>query len=264
MGVIGNAINILVFASVRSYRTTVSTFYYLISSIVNIIILLVNVGMRVAFEGIVVELARTSNAACKARRYLSGVLSAIPLVYACLAIIDQFCVTSADIRIRNWSSIKWAHRIVIIVIIICFLYGIPYLLFGNLSPISGACVYTNPVFAIYVPLFVVIVQSIMVSLILIIFGYLTYRNIQRTIVLADQGAQKQMAIMVCMQVILVVSTLAPNSIYTIYFWCKFGIISYSRSQFHRVLHLSTLWSPELGQLCSMFHLLYKHCLYCFI
>jgi hypothetical protein len=224
VGVIGDGINILIFASVRSYRTTVCTFYYLISSMVNITILLVNVSIRVAFDGYALELGRTSNVLCKARRYFSGVLSAIPLCYACLAIIDQFCVTSANNRLRNLSSIKWAHRIVIIVLIICFLYGIPYLIFDNLDPISGVCLYMSPVFAIYVPLFIVIVLTIMVSFILIIFGCLSYRNIQRTIVLAEQGAQKQITTMVCMQVILVVSCLTPYCFYEIYVWCRFGLI----------------------------------------
>lgn len=224
VGVIGNTINILVFTSVRNYRTTPSTFYYLIGSIQEVIVLLVNVGMRVAFEGFVLELGRTSPALCKIRRYLYGVLSAIPLCYACLATMDQFFITSSNIRIRNLSSIKWAHRIVIIVIIICSLYGIPYILFADLSPATRMCIYVDTVFAVYVPLFVVLVLCITVSFILIIFGYLAYRNIQRSTALTGQGAQKQMTRMICMQVVWIVFCLAPNGIYYVYVWSRFGIM----------------------------------------
>lgn len=224
VGVIGNAINVLIFASDRSYRTTVCTFYYLIASIQSIITLSINVGIRVAFDGFSVELGRTSVASCKVRRYCAGVFSLIPLCFACLAAIDQFFATSSDVRVRNLSSIKWAHRIAIIVIISCCLYGTPYIIFANLAPNTGICIYTNTIFQVYVPLFVVLVLAITVSLILIIFGYLAYRNIQRTTALAEQGAQIQLTRMVCMQVILTVSCLTPYCVYTIYIWLTAGIL----------------------------------------
>jgi hypothetical protein len=140
-----------------------------------------------------------------------------------LATINQFFATSPNIRVRNLSNIKWTYYIVIVVIIICCLHGIPYAVFANLSPITGICIYTNSVFAVYASLFIFVALTVIVSFVMIIFGCLAYRNIERTTALADQGAQKQVTRMICMQVILVVFSLAPYSIYTIYAWCVYGV-----------------------------------------
>ncbi|CAF1322373.1 unnamed protein product, partial [Adineta ricciae] len=155
IGVVGNAINIFIFGSVHKYRTTVSTFYYLIGSIVNFILMFTNVGMRIIYDGFVFEPGSNSNAVCKIRRFCNITFGMMSLCFSCLATIDQYFATSPNVRIRNCSNIKWAHRITIIVIIICCLHGIPYLIFANLSPVTGVCRYIDAIFEVYVPLFIV-------------------------------------------------------------------------------------------------------------
>lgn len=162
-GIIGNIGNIIIFASVRNYRTNASTFYYLVDSIQNIFLLVIDVGLRVLSDGFELEFGRNSNVWCKARRFFSVTFGFISLVYACLATINQFFATSPNVRLRNWSNIKWAHRAVVLVIIICCLHGIPYLVFANISPTSGVCVITNVAFQVYVPLFIVVVLTFIVS-----------------------------------------------------------------------------------------------------
>ena len=44
-GVVGNGINVLVFSSVRAYRTTPCTFYFLCASIYNIIYISIAVSL---------------------------------------------------------------------------------------------------------------------------------------------------------------------------------------------------------------------------
>lgn len=222
-GIIGNTINIIVFVSARNYRTTPSTFYYLVDSILNALIMLIVVGPRLLYDGFAIELGLTSNMLCKFRRYFSGMLSFTSLFYKCLAAIDQFCATSSTVRIRNWSNIKWAHSIVIIVFVVGCLYGIPYFLFGNLVPNTSVCVYTDNVFQVYVPLYIFIVNSATVGSVLMIFGCLAYQNIRNITALVERGAPKQVTRMVYMQTILVVVCLTPYALYNIYLWSKFGI-----------------------------------------
>ncbi|UJR34675.1 hypothetical protein I4U23_027452 [Adineta vaga] len=93
----------------------------------------------------------------------------------------------------------------------------------NSRVLTGVCRYTDAIFEVYVPLFIVIVLVLIVSIVMITFGCLAFRNIERTTVLADQGAQKQLTRMICMQVILVVFCLAPYGIDNIYIWCTSGI-----------------------------------------
>lgn len=222
-GIIGNTINIIVFARVRNYRTRPATFYYLIDSTQNILIMLIIVAPRIAYDGFALQLGSTSDTWCKIRRYSSGTLSLISSIYLFLATIDQFFVTSSNVRIRNLSNIKWAHRIIVIVTVTGCLYGIPYFVFGGLFPDTTVCSYPNKVFRVYVPLFIFIVLTVSVSIVLVTFGSLAYRNIQQTTTLADHGAQKQVTRMICMQVIVVVLFQTPYTIYNIYMWCAFGV-----------------------------------------
>lgn len=104
VGVIGNVINILIFSSDRTYRKTVSTFYYLVSSIISIMILLLNTSMRVVFDEFDLPMTHTSNILCKIRRYFNGALSGNPLCYACLATIDQFFVIIGLVVYESLSS----------------------------------------------------------------------------------------------------------------------------------------------------------------
>ena len=73
---------------------------------------------------------------CKCQAFLIQIFIATSLTGLCLATIDQFFVTSQSAYLRRFSNIKWAHRIVLIVIIVCCLHGIPFLLFYNISPIT--------------------------------------------------------------------------------------------------------------------------------
>jgi hypothetical protein len=215
--------NILIFASERNYRTAPSTFYYLVGSIQNIIVLAVNLGSRVASDGFVVELSGTSNTWCKIKRFCNATFGTTSLYYACLATIDQFFVTAASARLRNWSNIRWAHRITIVSTIFWFLYNIPWLMFANISPVNDMCLYTNKIFAAFASLYLVIVLSFMTSIILVTFGWLAYRNLQRTTVLAEQGAQRQLTKMICVQVILIVISLTPYGLNSLYSWCTSNI-----------------------------------------
>jgi hypothetical protein len=51
---------------------------------------------------------------------------------------------------------------------------------------------------------------------MVIFGYLTYRNISRTIILAEQQADRQLVRMILIQVVLVVISMTPFGTYIIY------------------------------------------------
>jgi hypothetical protein len=147
-----------------------------------------------------------------------------------LAVIDQYLVTSKSANVRRCSKIQWAHRIAIIVIIIWCLHGIPILLFYDVSLIDKTCENNNADFAIYSLIYLLgIICAIPVS-IMIIFGWLTYRNIRQTIVLAELQADRQLIRMTLTQVILVVISLLPYGIYNTYILITNNIIKDSDRQ----------------------------------
>ncbi|CAF1090879.1 unnamed protein product [Adineta steineri] len=211
IGIIGNGINITIFLTKPTYRTTPCTFYFLIGSITNFIYIIINFPSRIVI-GYGFDLTRTSVSWCKARQCLVSTLSLITLTCSCLATIDQFLVTSQSVNLRRRSNIKWAHRIVLIIIIIWCLHGIPIVLFRNISPISKTCTFTNVVYATYIPIYYIVILSGTPVLIMTLFGCLTYRNIRETRILAQQQADRQMVKMTLVQVILVVICITPYGI----------------------------------------------------
>jgi hypothetical protein len=216
LGVLGNGMNILVFLSKHTYRTTPCTFYFLIASIYNLAYITLSLITRIMSIGYEIDPTRTSLVWCKIRQFLIITLSLIALTCSCLAVIDQFLVTSHRASLRHYSSIKWAHRIVFIVIIIWCLHGIRVILFRNISPISNTCVNTDPGYAIYTSVYILGLLCGIPASIMIIFGYLTYRNIHQTRVLAEQQADRQVTKMVLIQVILVVICIVPYGINNAY------------------------------------------------
>jgi hypothetical protein len=215
-GVIGNGINVLVFSTARTYRTTPCTFYFLIASIFNIAYITINLISRVVSAGFGIDLTRTSISWCKTRNFCLFTLSLITLTCSCLATIDQFFATSQSASLRRLSNIKWAHRIVFIAIIVWCLHGIPVILFFNISSITGTCVNTNANYAIYVPIYLLGFICGTPVLVMVVFGYLTYRNIHLTRVLAEQQADRQLARMTLIQVVLIVICIVPYAMYNIY------------------------------------------------
>jgi hypothetical protein len=215
VGVIGNGINILVFSTVRNYRTTPCTFYILIASIWNIVYIAIGLISRIVMIGYGIDLTRTSISWCKMRLFITVGVTLISLTCSCISTIDQFFTTSQSAYLRRFSNIKWAHRIALIITIVWWLHPIPILVFYNISPITKTCVNTNSVYAIYFSICSVALLCGIPVIIMVVFGYLTYRNIHLTRVLAEQQADRQLTRMILIQVALVIC-LAPYGINNAY------------------------------------------------
>lgn len=240
IGIIGNGINVLVFLKARIYRTNPCTFYFLNGSIVNILYILLNLIVRILTVGYNIDVTGTSSIWCKIRQFLLVTPAIISVTLSCLATIDQFLITSKSAALRNCSQIKWTRRIVLIVIIICCLHGIPILVFYDISPISKSCANMNADFGIYVLIYLLgIICAIPVS-IMIIFGWLTYRNIRQTINLAELQADRQLIRMTLMNVILFIISLLPYGIYNTYSLVTSTVVKNSDQQLKEYFASSVL------------------------
>jgi hypothetical protein len=215
-GLIGNAMNVLIFSKVRTYRTTPCTFYFLIGSIVNFFYLLLNLTARILTVSYGIDLLNKSSIECKLRFYFLITPTIISMSCSCLAAIDQFLVTSRSARLRTCSTIQWAHRIVFIVIIVSCLHGIPVIVYYDISPISKTCAIINEGFSFYAIVYTLGIVCAIPSLIMIVFAWLTYRNIQQTRTLADLQADRQLVKMTFIQVVLIVTSIVPYGIYNVY------------------------------------------------
>ena len=191
IGIFGNGMNILVFLSKRTYLTTACTFYFLIASIINVIYTSIGLIPRIMSLGYGIDPTRTSEIWCKIRQFLIITTNSITLTCSCLATIDQFLATSQNASLRRCSNIKWTHRIVFIIIIIWCLHGIPIILFRDISPATNTCINTSDAYTIYMSIYILGLVCVIPVSIMIIFGYLTYRNIRQTRALAAQHADRQ-------------------------------------------------------------------------
>jgi hypothetical protein len=217
LGLLGNGINILVFSTTATYRKNPTTFYFLITSVYNISYIVINLISRIIISGYGIDLTARSLAFCKIRPFCLAALCLISLSCCCLATIDQFLTTSQNAYIRSFSSIKWSHRIVIIVILVWFLHGIPFLMFYEISSTTHLCVNTNTAFAIYFPtIYILTLNCAIPVVVMIVFGYLAYMNIQQTRVLVQHQADRQLTAMVLITVFLVVVSYVPYGIYNGY------------------------------------------------
>ncbi|CAF1339837.1 unnamed protein product [Adineta ricciae] len=212
IGVIGNGLNILIFSSTSAYRRTPCAFYFLANSVDNILFIGINLISRVVSIGFNFDLTQTSVHWCRARQYFIAVFGLFSFTCACLTSIDQFLVTSRKASLRRLSNIKWTHRIVFILIIICCLHGIPRLVFFAISSNSNTCVVTNTVYSVYITVYSLSLTSIGPTIIMIICGYLTYRNIH----FIRASVDRQLVKMTLYQVLLVFITITPYGITTSY------------------------------------------------
>ncbi|CAF0934621.1 unnamed protein product [Adineta ricciae] len=215
-GVIGNSLNVFVFSTVRLYRRNPCTFYFLIRSIDNIGFILVNLTVRIISVGYGYDLTRTSVVWCKIRQYILLILGLISFMLSCLAVIDQFLATSRNANLRRVSNISWAHRIVCLVLIFCCLYGIPALIFVDISPSLKLCMIANANYAIYISIHVLSFTCIIPVLVTVIFGYLTYRSIHSTRALVEQQVDRQLVRMVFSEVAIIVVSITPYGVNTVY------------------------------------------------
>ena len=223
-GTVGNVLNVFIFASVRTYRTTPCTFYFLVGLTHDIGQLLINLTAFIIGGGYGIDLTSTSTVWCKARFFLVTAFATVSLTCSCLAVADQFLATSRSARLREWSKIKFAHRMAIGVLIIGWLVNIPWLIYQDISSSSHLCVITSITLSTFLPIYSLVFYSTIPVLIMIIFGYLTFRNIRQTTALNEQRADRQLARMICMQVILVAVSEIPYGIYNAYSLSTAGVV----------------------------------------
>jgi hypothetical protein len=215
-GILGNIMNIYILSAVRSYRSTPCTFYFLIASIYDIMIIIVGLISRILETGHGLDLSTSSVLWCKFRQYFITSISIIPFYCQCLATIDQFFLTSKNVHVRQWSTIRNAYGCSIFLSIICLVHGIPFFIYYDISSKTKLCSSTSDALKLYLPIFVLGIFLLIPTSLTIIFGFLTYRNINQSVGLTNQHADRQLTIMICVQVILIILTTIPYGIFNIY------------------------------------------------
>ncbi|CAF1612064.1 unnamed protein product [Adineta ricciae] len=153
-------------------------------SISNLGILISGQLTRILISGYSIDWTQTSLFYCKFRTYSLQTFSNVSLAYLSLATIDQYLSTCSRPQWQQWSNIRVAHRLAILVVLLGLICNIPYAIYyvHNQSPTTGGitCTSTNDIFQRYMNYVsgITLTRILPIGLI-ILFGILSYRNIQQ-------------------------------------------------------------------------------------
>ena len=218
LGVLGCLLNILVFLSLQTFRQSSCAFYLTIMSVCNIGQLFYGLFVRIMNTLTNTDSTVTSLFYCKSRLYLIQVFIGTSMTCFCLATIDQYFATCTRPRFQQWCNIRLAQRIVIISIIIWILHGIPYIVFFDqvVTPTTNqiTCIDTNYIFEQYrVFCTLLLLIGYLPIIIAGLFGSMAFHNVQqlayRTIPLVRRELDKQLTVMVLVQVFVNIFSLLP-------------------------------------------------------
>ncbi|CAF5173660.1 unnamed protein product [Rotaria magnacalcarata] len=133
-----------------------------------------------------------------------------------MATIDQFLITSQNVRIRQLSSIKNAYRACFSLAIIWWLHGTLWIYYQEISPITVACIYRSDPFFIYAVFFICIILCGAPCLTMVVFGLLANRNIKKTTCLSRLHIDRQLMIVAFIQCLLTLIGLSTFGAYCAY------------------------------------------------
>jgi hypothetical protein len=221
IGLFGGFINTIVFLSLKTFRESSCAFYLTIMSIVNTGQLITGLLSRIMISGFRIDWTQISLFYCKFRAYFFQVTSLISLACICLATIDQYLATSTRPHWRRWSNIRTARYLLIILIFLIIIEQIPTLIYFEWTPLSTTenetCMIINSLFLWFnTYINYLFLGNLIPYLITFSFGLMAYRNVQqlayRTVPLVRRELDKQLTVMVLVQVIYNLFAIGPNFI----------------------------------------------------
>ncbi|UJR17537.1 hypothetical protein I4U23_004432 [Adineta vaga] len=202
--IIGELFSIIVLLSLNTFRQNSAELYLIVMSTFNFI--------RLSFSTvfIIISLSFGMNYSvsifffCQLRNLIATTCNMGSITCLCMA--------------QQWSNIKVAHRITVIITLIWLLNRIPYVIFFDKisSTNTAVCVTVNSIFLQYHTYGYFLTYNNLIPLITIIFGFMAFQNVRnlryRSIPLVRQELEKQLTIMVLTQTLVYVCTYSPYSV----------------------------------------------------
>jgi hypothetical protein len=225
IGVIGNALNILVFNNLKIFRGNPCSFYFNVESIINIGALIF-VAISYTLVAVDNDMATSSIVWCKMKSILMQIFAPISITIVCFAAIDQFFSTSPIVYIRQCSTIKLARHLVFVAVCFWVVHSIPFGIFSNPYPPYGCflwhSIYNHYQLYFYYPILVSTLPMSISS----IASLLAFRNVRRIIrrqmPAVRRRLDRQMTALVFARVITFIILFLPYTIYFIY-WTSVGL-----------------------------------------
>ena len=220
-GIVGGLLDIVVFLSLRTFRLSSCGFYLTVMSVANLGQIVTGLLNRIMSTGFNIDWSLTSLFYCKFRLYCYQVCALISMTCICLASIDQYFATCSRPRWQQWCNIKLARRLTATFTLIWILHNAPLLIYYDhvvsLTSNKVTCAITNSAFEQYTAYSITIILGKVIPIcITLLFGILAYGNVQqlshRTLPLVRRELDKQLTVMVLVQIALGIFTITPYTV----------------------------------------------------
>ncbi|CAF0854334.1 unnamed protein product [Adineta steineri] len=219
-GVIGNALNILVFTQLKLFRTNRCAFYITIESISNFIYQFVSISTTVLTSVYGDDATGRSSIWCKFRYILTQIIALTTFYMICFTTVDQFFSTNHRYNLRQMCTLKLGRYFTFIFICFVIIHSIVLGSSYGIQPTLG-CVLSDYIWIQYSTFFFYpVLTGFLPIAIASSFSILAYHNVRhivrRQLPIVRRKLDQQMTAMVLMRVIAFVCLASPYSGYRIY------------------------------------------------
>jgi hypothetical protein len=182
-GTIGNILNILVFTR-RIFRNNICVSYFLASTIFDSFVIIVGLLPRL-FSGFDIDPSQYSAVLCKLRFFITYFAGYTAAWFISLACVERYLCSSASIHRRQLITMKRAYFSMMLVLLLGFIvFGEQFYCIDINQQLYGA---PQPCYQLKQNIQCQIVDSLMQfifeillpALMMLIFGFLTFRNVRQ-------------------------------------------------------------------------------------
>lgn len=219
VGLVGNSINLLVFTKLKLFRNNRCTFYLIVESIANIVMLIqyfIPQIIQLIYGNDPINL---SIIWCKTKTTLAQSCRLFISSVICLEAFDQFLSTH-HLYYRQLNTLRLARYLIWITACVWFCQTIPYIIYFEILPGFGCIIINTDLINYYSYFYYIFLNGLIPILISSLFSLLAYRNVRHIIRLRIPMERRrldyQMTAMIFVRVIVFVVLHTPYTIFRIY------------------------------------------------
>lgn len=175
LGTIGNFLLISVCLQ-RNHRRNSCSLYLLCASIVNFILIQCILPLAI-YSANHPDPQNTSLIWCKIRSYLFNALLMLYRWYKMAACIDRAAICNRHARIRAFTDIRMAYRVILIITIIWLLIPIHLAVYFQIE--SDRCTAERGTYAKFFSAYSIVISGWSPPIVMIVFGTIAYVNLKK-------------------------------------------------------------------------------------
>ncbi|CAF1685486.1 unnamed protein product, partial [Adineta ricciae] len=219
-GLVGNALNILVFSQLKLFGTNRSAFYLISESISSFLFHFIFMTLTILTAIYGDDGTGRFPVWCKLRYILGPTFAVVTYYMICSVTIDEYLSTNHRPYLRQICTVKSTHYVSIIIVVIAMVHSVILGLFFDIRQSMG-CVISNPTFVHYTTVFYYpILIGFLPIAITLLFSCLAYRNVRRIVrqqlPIIRRRLDRQMTAMILIRVVCFISLALPYNICRIY------------------------------------------------